>query len=175
MRAGALRCSAGAGDANVPCPLEVARDGSERLKWNFFTGVKQRPIVKAWCHFGAFGVFTADKQVRTVLHLSIAQGPFARAISARGGLQQRSGLVFPGALPSLFCSGVSCLGEAGSARGVMPAAAKSTLVLEGLRVAKDGQVVKYPHRLNKLPTCKILMNFIPCQLSSLKQLAPRQV
>uniref|UniRef100_A0A8B9MWV7 Plexin-A2 n=1 Tax=Accipiter nisus TaxID=211598 RepID=A0A8B9MWV7_9AVES len=52
-------------------------------------------MVKAWCHFGAFGVFSADKQVRTVLHLGIAQGPFACVISARGGLQQRSGLVFP--------------------------------------------------------------------------------
>lgn len=115
--AGAPRCGVGTGDGNVPRPPAVAGHGSERLKRNFFTGVKQQPMVKAWCHFGAFGVFSADKQVRTVLHLSIAQGPFACVISARGGLQQRSGLVFPCALPSLFCSGISCLGEAGSPRG----------------------------------------------------------
>lgn len=59
--------------------------------------------------------------------------------------------------------------------GVRPGVAKPGLVLEGLRVAQEGQAVKCPHRRNKLPSCKIPMSFIPCQLPSLKQLPPQQV
>lgn len=57
--------------------------------------------------------------------------------------------MFPHGLPSFFCSGISCLGEIGNLEGVLPGTVcvcvpnkyKSMLVLEGLRVAKEEQVM----------------------------------
>lgn len=146
----------------------------ERLKWNFFIGVKQRPMVKARCHFGAFGVCSADIGVRTVLHPGDRATPGHRA--GTFGVGDRCERGFAAATRvgvPVGASLSSALGETGTP-GNMPGAAKSTLVREGLRVAEGEQAVTYPRRLDKLPTCKIPMNFIPRQLSSLKQLPPRR-
>lgn len=68
----------------------------------------------------------------------------------------------PAVLPSPLCSGF--WEEEAAHGGDMPGVAKSTLVLEGLRVAKEEQAVTYPRRLTKLPACKVPGSFIPCQL-----------
>lgn len=102
-----------------------------RVKVKFLRQSQAVTHGKSWCHFRAFGVFSADTRsgpcYTSASHRDFPCVPEGFCSSDRGWCSLVS---FP-----LFCFGISCLGHTHILGGVL-------LVLDGLRVAATEQVVK---------------------------------